>query len=261
MAQARRPAERLQRTLEPALPAVRERERVRLDLVARGERGERAQPLTLGRRAVDRPRERRERAPHRRAPHVLLGEEPRDLVPERARLARRAVVARGLAHEVEPLRRARARGVEEVAVARDPSGLTSRASPSSRRASSSRNGDALRPPRERALLEAEDEHDLEAARARAEEIEHRDAAGLAAVGAAHGRALERADDLVRAQRAAEREPAFELVREARHGLVRAQVEPRVVVRRRLVEAVRVAEHPRGRRRAGRRAASAPRAAP
>ena len=127
-----------------------------------------------------------------------------------------------------------------------PSGLTSRASPSSRRASSSRNGELCVRRGNVPFLEAEDEHDLEVARARAQEIEHRNAAGLSAVGAAHSRTFERADDVFRAQRAAEREPAFELVRKSRHRLVRAQVEARGVVRRRLVEAVGVAEHPRRR---------------
>ena len=52
----------------------------------------------------------------------------------------RAFVVRRLADEVEPRRRARARRVEEVPVAADRSGRSSRA-PSSRRRSSSRNGE------------------------------------------------------------------------------------------------------------------------
>src|SRR5207302_736079 len=55
----------------------------------------------------------------RRAAHVVRVEHRACLVPERARLAGRPVVARGLAHEVEALRGPRAGGVEEVAVAAD----------------------------------------------------------------------------------------------------------------------------------------------
>ena len=75
VAQPRRPVEGAQRAVEPALPAVRARERRRASAaLGRRERGERAQPLALGRRVLERPRERRERAPARRA---------RDLVARR----------------------------------------------------------------------------------------------------------------------------------------------------------------------------------
>ena len=247
VAQQRRPAERVQRTVEPAVPAVREREPGRLRLVVGRERRQRAQPLALGRRRFERPRQRRERAPRRRVAHVLRREEPDDLVPERARLARRALVARRLAHEVEPPRRARARRVEEVAVARDLIGLHEprRTERAARVVVEERRG--LRPPRERSLLEPEHEDDLEAARARAQEVEHRDASALASVRPAHGRAFERADDLLGGERAADLDPALELGDQPRHGFVRAQVAPRVLVRRRMLRAVRVAEHARGRR--------------
>src|SRR5439155_10033054 len=139
--------------------------------------------------------QRRQRPPHRRAPDLFVAEEPRDLVPERARLARSPVVVRGLAHEVEALGGARARGVEEVAVPRDAVRLDE---PRVGKAATlvvveERRG--LRPPRKRPFLEAEDENDVEAARAGAQEVEHRDAAGLATVGAANGGTLERADDV------------------------------------------------------------------
>ena len=58
----RRPRECAARPLEAPLPAVRVREGVRLVLVARRERGQRAQPLALGRRRVDPPRELRRAA-------------------------------------------------------------------------------------------------------------------------------------------------------------------------------------------------------
>ena len=98
---------------------VRARERLRAGTVARGELRERAQPLAIGRRVLDCPRERRQRTPARPAPNVFGIERGAHLVPERARLAWIAVVCRSLAHEIEPLERARARRVEEVAVAAD----------------------------------------------------------------------------------------------------------------------------------------------
>src|SRR5439155_3672592 len=57
MAQARRPLKRTQRTVEPPLPTVRERERTCLRLVGRGKSGQRPEALTLGRLTLDRPRE------------------------------------------------------------------------------------------------------------------------------------------------------------------------------------------------------------
>ncbi len=105
MRDPRRPVERPQRAVEPALPAVRARERAGGGGVGRGELRQRAQPLPLRRRVVERPRQRRERTPARPAPHVLRVEHGLHLVPERARLARAAVVGGRLADEVEPLQR------------------------------------------------------------------------------------------------------------------------------------------------------------
>src|SRR6266404_1354230 len=117
MRELRRPLEGVERPLEPALPAVRLRECVGAGAVARSELGERAQALALGRRIVERPRERGKGPPPRPPAYVLRLEHGLHLIPERTRLARAAVVGCGLAHEVEPLEPARARGVEEVAVA------------------------------------------------------------------------------------------------------------------------------------------------
>ena len=88
MADGRRPRERAARAAELALPPVRVRERVGLAGIVGGEAGERAQPLALGRRRLDRPREPRERAPRRVAAHVVGVEELAHRLPERARLAR-----------------------------------------------------------------------------------------------------------------------------------------------------------------------------
>src|SRR5205814_7530021 len=113
----RRPAEGAERSLEPTLPAVRAGERPGGRGVPCGQLRERPQPLALGGRLLERPRQRRERAPADPAPHVVAVEERLHVVPERAGLARAAVVVRRLAHEVEALRGAGAGGVEEVAVA------------------------------------------------------------------------------------------------------------------------------------------------
>ena len=61
MADGGRSREGPARTAELALPAVRVRERIRLARIVGSEACERSQPLTLGRRRLDRPREPRER--------------------------------------------------------------------------------------------------------------------------------------------------------------------------------------------------------
>ena len=114
--------ERVPRTPKAPRPVVRVGEReseVPAGLGVGREPRERPQPLPLGRCGLDRPRELRERPPPRRPQHVLRLERRRDVVPERARLARSAVVGRRLAHQVEPARGARAGRVEEVPVAAD----------------------------------------------------------------------------------------------------------------------------------------------
>ena len=71
MRQLRRAAERAERALEAALPAVRARKRVGAVAVARRELGERAKTLTLGRRLLELPRQRRQRPAARPAANVL----------------------------------------------------------------------------------------------------------------------------------------------------------------------------------------------
>ena len=188
------------------------------------------------------------------------------LVPERARLARRAVVGRGLADEVEPPRRARARRVEEVAVARDLVGLASRALAERPARVVVEERGACVAPRERSLLEPEHEDDLEAARARAQEVEDRDAARLAAARDRGPVVRSSAPTSSSArERAAELAPAFELVERAADGrFVRAQVERASLVRPEGLEPVGGAEHRARRARAAaferrRRGRGAPRA--
>ena len=96
--------ERAARALEPARPVVRGREGERPFGVVDREPRERAQALALARRRLERPRERRERPAPRRARTSPSSKSDRHVLPERARLARRALVPRRLAHEHEALR-------------------------------------------------------------------------------------------------------------------------------------------------------------
>jgi hypothetical protein len=180
MRDPRRPAEGAARPLQPPVPAVRARERIGSRPIASRELGERPQPLPLRRRLIELPRQRRERPPSSPAANVIPVEERLRLVPERARLARAAVVIGRLAHEIEPLRPARARGVEEVAVAGDrirtdePRAalveLPPRVVVEERRAAAA--------PRQAALLEPEHERRVEAPRPRAQEVDDGDPPGL-----------------------------------------------------------------------------------
>src|SRR5213076_1170172 len=101
------------------LPAVRRRDRARDLTFIGGERRSRPEPFAFCRRLLEWPRQLRQRPATRPSPDVVRGEETAHLVPERARLARRPVVAGGLADEIQPARRARARGVEEISIPRD----------------------------------------------------------------------------------------------------------------------------------------------
>ena len=243
VAQARRPVERAARAAEPACPAVRVGQRDgEVGRVGIGrERGQRPQPLAHGRRLVDRQRQLRERPPSRRARHVRRVEDGRDVVPERARLQRRAVVGRRLADEAEPPRGARAGRVEEVAVAADRVGpLEPRAERAPAVVVEERR--AAPAPRQRPLLEPEHEDRVEAARARAHQVEHRDAAGLRGVAGRDLEPLERADHVRRGQRLAETLPGLELVEQLRGRGDAPEVEPRRVADRRPVEPVRGGDH-------------------
>ena len=180
----------------------------------------------------------------RPAAHVVGVEERLDVVPERARLARAAVVVRGLAHEIEPLRGARARRVEEVAVVLD------RVRPLEPRASRVERAPRVvveerRAPaatRQAPLLQPEDEDGVEAARAGAQEVDHGDAPRVVACAASQRGTLDRRQDVLAAQVSAELAPALELGEQPPQRLVRPQVEPARGVRRRPLQAVGVPQH-------------------
>src|SRR5438034_783788 len=219
---------------------------MRLVHVARRERGQGAESLALGRRGLDPPRELRQWTALRPASDVVGVEEGAGLVPERARLAGRAVVGRRLAHEVEPARRPRARRVEEVALARDRvrSGRPAAARRLVDRAALLVREErrALLAAREAALLEAEYEGDLGSARSRAREVGDGDAARLVAAGEPKRGPVEGAVQLLAGERAAEVDPRLQLVEQVVHGPMSAQVEDRVRADGRRLEPVCGANH-------------------
>ena len=221
----RRPGERGARAIEPAIPAVRTGDGGRRIGIHRGQRRGRAQALALGRRAIHRPGRLGELPPPRPPCDVVGREQRAHVLPERARLARRAVVRRRLADEVQATRRAGARRVEEIPVGGD------RIRP--------RDAGAARPlldrapgvvveqarragaPGKRSLLEAEHEDDLVVPRARTKHVEHRDAARLPGRPAADHRALERVHDVLGVDLAA-RAPATRPAPPARAGSPRTR---------------------------------------
>ena len=174
-------------------------------------------------------------------------EERLHLVPERARLARAAVVGRRLAHEVEPLERARARRVEEVAVAADRvRALQPRAALVERCAARRRRGTATTsraaagsPPRGRARRRRRS-----GACARAARSTTATRPGSSPRERPQRLPLERRRDVLARELAGERAPALELAEEPVERLVRAQVEPRRLADRRRLEPVGVAQHAR-----------------
>ena len=244
--QMRGPRERAERPDEPAIPAVRVRERVCLVLVTRGQRGQRPEALPFGGRRLDPPGELGQRPALRPARDVGGLEERAGLVPERARLARRAVVGRRLADEVQAPRRASARGVEEVALARD------RVRPGQPRAARGvvdlaallvrEEGRALLPSWEAPLLETEQEDDLGSPRSRSEQVGDCDPTRLVTTSKPKRGSVERAVQLLAGERPAEIDPAAELVEQVVHGPVGTEVEDGVLADGRRFDPVGGADH-------------------
>ena len=247
----RRPRERAERPVEPALPAVRarERERVLARSAAASALRARSRSRSVGASSSCHV-ELRERPARSSSGRRRRIEERARLLPERARLARRAVVGRRLADEVEAARRPRARRVEEVALARDRHPASARrarrdVSSISRRSSSARNGEpcwrrgklpSSRPSRKTTSVRR--------VRARSR--------SCTATRPGSSPRASLSDARSSAAKSSSRESAppssiqrCELVEELRHGTVRAQVEHGVLADRRRVEAVGGAEHRAG----------------
>ncbi len=242
MGQLRAPRECSAGASQPSLPAVCPRERRRLRTLDRIEPGNRPQPLPLGPRLFQRPRQRGERAPDGPAGDVVGIEDAPDVVPERARLARSALVGRRLADEIQPAGRTGARRVEEVAVAVDsPRAQQAPAQAPARRVVEERR--LALAPRERSLLEPEHEDDLEAPRPRPRQVEYSHAAGLAGARTGHEGVLERRDHLLAGHLAAEPPPPVELVEQAMDRLEGTKIASRLLGRGRLAGRVRGGGHP------------------
>ena len=266
MVSRRRPREGAARAREPPLPAVRERERLRVGRSCRGDAREGAQALALGRRRLQLPGQRRERPrgsshggrrPRRRAPVTSSQNGLGSRGPPSSPAASRTSTSRRVG--------ARARRVEEVAVAarRRP------VAPGGRRAVvelpahvvvEERRGRARDaagfPPRDR------DEHDLEAPRACAAEVEHGDPSGRGRPVAADRRALERREHVVAVDRlaAATSGSSSSSVRETR--VERGEIRRERRRQRRARRSVGVPEHRRNQRPDGReRRSGASRARP
>src|SRR5919204_3550122 len=245
MRETRRPLERDGRPLEPSVPAVCARQRTSGLRFGGCKGGEGADALAVARRRLECPRERRERAAPRPALDVVGCVEPAYFVPERACLAGGTVVSGRLADEVEPPRRPRAYGVEEVAVAGDRVGAEE---PAAARGAlelglpllvEERGGrGAARKP---SLLDPQDEDDLETSRARSEEVEDGHPARFSCASEANG-SVEQPHDLLACEVAAEVAPAVELSGGACHALVGAQVESSLLAGRRVLQAVGRADH-------------------
>ena len=163
---------------EPPLPAVLERERGGLDGIGSGCTRECAEPLPFGGCRLELARERGERPTNRVVADVVRVVELADRLPERARLARRPLVADGLSDEHEPPSRTRAGRRKQIAVAtrghQAVRGVPCGAARASRRVSSSRKGSVRGRAWQRALLEAEHEDRVVAARARTQQVDDRD---------------------------------------------------------------------------------------
>ena len=241
----RRPLEGADRAVETSRPTVRRRERRRVSAIPCRELRDRAQPLPLGRSSFELARQRGERPPRRLVPHVVCVEELANALPERARLARRPLVADGLADEHEAPSRSRADGREEVAVAArlvgpDETATAALVELATRLVVEERLG--ARPSRQRSLLETEHDDRVEATRPRPAEIEHGDAPRRPGTLAPNGRPLEREKRLVPADRRPGFGQGLQLVECARDGIVGPEIRAGVPVDGRRRGAVRVPQH-------------------
>src|SRR5918994_604627 len=141
----------------------------------------------------------------------------------------------------EPLGRPRAGGVEEIAVTRDRVGAAQARTETPALVVVEERG-RRRAPRQRPLLQAEDEHVLEPARACAHEVDHLNTAGLRRRRLPHLRPFECRDEVFAGDVLGDSLPGFEIVQYPAAAFVGAKIVARVLVGRRAVEAVGGAEH-------------------
>ena len=222
-----RPAERAERAVEPPLPAVRAA-RSRSPPARRWSRAtrrarSRSRSLgapSIGQTSSESARRRVTRGRSSRPQHAP-GRPPRTGSAGAARRRRSPPRARGRAGATAACTRCR-RGSGRARPGRASRAV--RASVELAAAVVVEERRALRALREDALLQAEDEHDLRAARARAQEVDDRDVARRAGP-EPDRRTLERGDQLLGRELAAELHPALELVQQREHRLVGPQVEP------------------------------------
>ena len=240
--QSGRPLERAPRPAETTRPVVCRGESVRAVLVVRREPHERAHPLSLTRRRLERPRQRGERSAPCRALNVRVVEQRPDVLPERARLARDAFVARRLTDENEPPRRPRAGRVEEVAVAGDGVG-TLEPAPELRAELVAEQRRRSTAARERPFFQSEHEHDLERARSRSLVVEDRDAALRWAL-RRHASSLERREHILSRYVGVRGGERRKLAERPLGGAIGSGVEPGVLARRRRLQPPRVSHHER-----------------
>ena len=240
--ESRRAIEGMTGALEPSRPPVRRSELLRPRGVVDRQARQRAQTLALARRRVQRPGEAGQRAATSRAGDLGGRVERTDVVPERARLARYALVARSLANENKTARRSSAGGVEEIAVARDRvRPLEPAAELAAGVVVEQRRGPVA--PRQAPLLQAEQEDHVEDPRASSAVIEDGDATALACRDRSHCGPLERGDDIVRSDTPpVQLREVRELVEGACHRAVRARISARVVSHGRRIEPPCVSDH-------------------
>ena len=212
--QRRRAVERHSGAVESPRPVVRGCEGVRTFHVVGCETHDRAKSFAVARRRLERPGQGGERSAPGRPLNLHVVEQRPDVLPERARLARRAFIAGGLSHENEALRCACAGRIEEVAVTCD--GVRPyEASPELATGVVGEERRGAGTPRERSLLEPEHEDHVEGPRPRVLVVEHRDATGRRALWCDPG-PLERSHDVVLGERDATLREGLQLV-EAAHG--------------------------------------------
>ncbi len=179
------------------------------------------------------------------AADVVLVEELSHGLPKRARLPRRPLVPHGLANQHEPASRPRAGGGEQEPVTASGIGSNQPRTPAFVEHSAGvlveERLDAGTP-RQRSLLQPENEHGVEAPCPGAHQVEHGDPSGCARAVTADGRTLERREHVRAADLVPKSFDRLELVEPPYNRVVRPEVRLRPRSERRSRRAVRAAQH-------------------